>query len=227
MKLAIIPARGGSKRIPRKNIKLFNGKPIITYSIEAALNSGVFDEVMVSTDDEEIAEIALESGAVVPILRSTGNSDDFATTSNVLEEVLSYYQGEKINITSCCCIYPTAPLISSEDLFNAFELFEKSSFDVLISSVKFSFPIQRAFQVSEKSDIQLIHPDAIKMRSQDLPSTYHDAGAFYLFNPIHFLKVKDLWKGKVGAYELPESRVQDIDTLEDWKIAELKFNLLK
>lgn len=225
--IAIIPARGGSKRIPRKNVKLFHGKPIIAYAIQAALNSNLFEEVIVSTEDNEIAEIAKEFGATVPFFRSEKNADDYATTSDVLLEVLDEMEKKRKNSENVCCIYPTAPLIDSRDLKLAKDIFIEGEFDSLISCVAFSFPIQRAFILDSNKEIKLLHPELIHTRSQDLETTYHDAGAFYFFNVKSFRNNKSLWSGKIGSYELTETKVQDIDTIEDWKLAELKYSLLK
>lgn len=225
--IAIIPARGGSKRIPRKNIEEFHGKPMISYAIENALNSKIFDEVFVSTDDEDIAVIARNYGAVVPVMRSNKNSDDFATTYDVLAEVLDYYHSNGRSIDKACCIYPCTPLLSLDNLTDGFERFKDSDFDVLLSSVKFEANIQRGFTLNEVGNVHLLHPEFILERSQDLTPTYHDAGAFYFFNSASLLTNKSLWVGKIGALELPARRVQDIDTPEDWKMAELKYQLLK
>ena len=227
MKIAIIPARGGSKRIPNKNIKLFHGKPIIAYAIDNALNSGLFDEVFVSTDNEEIAAIAREHGAIVPVLRSSENADDFATTSDVLIEVIKYHQKIGIHIEIACCIYPTTPLLSGQDLITAYNIFKREKYDVLMTCVAYDSPIQRAFELNAASEVILREPECINMRSQDLPKTFHDAGAFYFFEVDKFLQNKSLWVGRIGAYPLPESKVQDIDNLEDWILAEIKFQLLK
>jgi len=226
-RLAIIPARGGSKRIPRKNMRHFHGKPIIGYAIELAINSKLFDEVFVSTDDEEIAAYALACGAHVPVLRSAQNADDFATTSDVLLEVLDYYQNNGMHPETCCCIYPTAPLLQVADLTQAVETFSTHAVDTLISAVAFDFPIQRAFTRNESGEIALIQPDKISVRSQDLATCYHDAGAFYLFNTSAFLFSKNLWAGKISSFILPETRVQDIDTETDWQLAELKYTLTR
>jgi N-acylneuraminate cytidylyltransferase len=227
MTVAIIPARGGSKRIPRKNIQLFHGKPIIAYAIETAIESALFSRVIVSTDDEEIAQIAKNHGAEVPFLRSEENADDFATTSSVLLEVLEQLSTSGELYTSACCIYPTSPLIDSKDLKHANEQFIKNKYDVLISCVAYSFPIQRSFQLNNKTfNVELNQPDAINQRSQDLIKNYHDAGAMYFFNVQKFKAAKSLWEGNIGAFELSELKVQDIDTLEDWKIAELKYSIL-
>jgi len=227
LKVAIIPARGGSKRIPKKNMKMFHGKPIIYYAINTALKSNLFDEVFVSTDNKEIAEFSKKQGAQVPAYRSKKNADDYATTSEVLVEVINYYRAQKKELSTVCCIYPTSPLIKPQDLILALKTFQKQSLEVLISSVRFGFPIQRGFFVFENKEITLIDPTAINKRSQDLAETFHDAGAFYLLNPKTFLKTKSLWKGKIGAYVLSEIQSQDIDTLEDWILAELKYEYLQ
>jgi N-acylneuraminate cytidylyltransferase len=215
--LAIIPARGGSKRIPRKNIKEFLGKPIIAYSIEAALKSDLFDEVMVSTDDEEIAEIAIKYGAKVPFMRSEENSDDYAPLADVVEEVLSYYKDQ---FNYACCILSTSPLIEIKYLKEALNRLKSQDFDSLRPVVKFSYPIQRAMKVSENGNVDWFYPEFMKSRSQDLEEAYHDAGQFYWmkFN-------KGLKSNKRGALVIPQEYVQDIDTEEDWEIAEMKFNL--
>jgi pseudaminic acid cytidylyltransferase len=170
MIVAIIPARGGSKRIPRKNIQDFHGKPIIAYAIENALSSELFDEVFVSTDDQEIADIAVSLGAKVPLLRSKKNADDFASTSEVLIEVIEYYNKNQTPISLACCLYPTSPLINSSDLKEAYSTFNTGHFDTLMSSVEFSFPIQRAFRLNTSNEIDLIQPEHIHSRSQDLKS---------------------------------------------------------
>ncbi len=226
MKIAIIPARGGSKRIPNKNIKLFHGKPIIAYAIDNALNSGLFDEVFVSTDNEEIAAIARQQGAIVPVLRSSQNADDFATTSDVLIEVLKYHQEIGKHIDTACCIYPTTPLLTPEDLIAAYDIFSKEKYDVLLTCVAYDSPIQRAFELNAASEVILREPECINMRSQDLPKAYHDAGAFYFFEVDKFIQNKSLWVGRIGAYPLSDLKVQDIDNPDDWTLAELKFQLL-
>jgi N-acylneuraminate cytidylyltransferase len=226
MIVAVIPARGGSKRIPRKNIKLFHGKPIIAYAIESALKSGLFSSVIVSTDDAEIAQIAKEYGAEVPFLRSKENADDFATTSSVLLEVIEQLALKGESFTTACCIYPTSPLIDSNDLTDAYEQFMRKEYDVLISCVSYGFPIQRSFHLNDSNMVELNQPEAINLRSQDLIKNYHDAGAMYFFNVIKFKASESLWAGNIGAFELSELKVQDIDTLEDWKIAELKYSIL-
>jgi N-acylneuraminate cytidylyltransferase len=223
--LALITARGGSKRIPRKNIKDFNGKPIIAYSIEAALGAGVFDEVMVSTDDEEIAEISRSYGAQVPFLRSEKTSNDFATTSDVINEVISEYEkrGQKFDIITC--IYPTAPFITSEKLKKAVEDLESSDADSLIPVVRFSYPPQRAMEIQD-GRLVFRQPENLTARSQDLTPHYHDAGQFYVTRTESFLRTNSLLMGSIIPLELSELEVQDIDNEVDWKLAELKYNLM-
>jgi N-acylneuraminate cytidylyltransferase len=160
------------------------------------------------------------------VLRSPKNSDDHATTSDVLEEVLAFYAEKDIHPEICCCIYPTTPLLNPDDLRSAFETFHHGQFDTVISAVRYDFPIQRAFQLGSNNSVMIEHPECMSMRSQDLPVHYHDAGAFYFFRTEQFLKTRDLWKGSIGAYLLPESRVQDIDTPQDWNLAEIKFKAL-
>jgi N-acylneuraminate cytidylyltransferase len=223
--LALITARGGSKRIPRKNIKDFNGKPIIAYSIEAALGSGVFDEVMVSTDDEEIAEISRSYGAQVPFLRSEKTSNDYATTSDVINEVISEYdkRGRRFDILTC--IYPTAPFITADKLKKAVEDLERSDADTLIPVVRFSYPPQRAMEIHD-GKLVFRQPENLKARSQDLTPHFHDAGQFYVTRTESFLKTNNLLMGSIIPLELSELEVQDIDNEVDWKLAELKYNLL-
>lgn len=223
--LAMITARGGSKRIPRKNIKEFNGKPIIAYSIEAALSSGVFDEVMVSTDDEEIAEIAKKYGAKVPFFRSEKTANDFATTVDVIEEVLNTYKerGEEFDIF--CCIYPTAPFITAKRLKDAVEDLSKSDADSLIPVVRFSYPPQRAMEIHD-GKLVFRQPENLSKRSQDLEPHFHDAGQFYVVRSESFFKNRGIMVGDILPMELSELEVQDIDNEVDWKLAELKYNLL-
>lgn len=223
--VAIITARGGSKRIPRKNIKLFLGHPIIKYSIEAALNAGCFSEVMVSTDDDEIANIALKLGAKVPFMRSPATSNDFATTADVIEEVLLQYQERKQVFTFLCCIYPTAPFVTNKRLAEAMTLLSETGVDAVLPVTRFSYPIQRALKM-EDGKVSMIWPENYKARSQDLMPAYHDCGQFYCLRSEYLLKNKILFAENSKAIEIPESEVQDIDTEEDWKMAEMKFRLL-
>ena len=220
--LCIIPARGGSKRIPRKNVKEFLGKPIIAYSIEAALKSGLFDEVMVSTDDQEIAEIARQYGASVPFMRSAETANDFATTKDVLEEVLTGYQKLGKSFDAMCCIYATAPLITAQDVKDAYGRLTQSDFTCVYPVVQFSYPIWRCLDVAEDGSMKRHWPEYENSRSQDLPKEYHDTGTFYWYK----LKDNAIQFGKIGAIIVPEERVQDIDTETDWLLAELKFKML-
>lgn len=221
-KLCIIPARGGSKRIPRKNIKEFLGKPIIAYSIEAAIKSQLFDEVMVSTDDQEIADVAIKYGAKVPFLRSADTANDFATTRDVLNEVLAKYNELGQTFDAICCVYATAPLITSNDIKNAYELLNKSNFACVYPVVQFSYPIWRCLDVEADGSMKRRWPEYENSRSQDLPKTYHDSGTFYW----HRLQNNAILDGKIGAMILSEKVVQDIDTEVDWQLAEMKYQLL-
>lgn len=223
--IAIIPARGGSKRIPRKNIKDFCGQPIIAYSIKAALDSQLFDEVMVSTDDEEIAEISKKYGASVPFFRSADNSNDFATTASVLTEVLDNYAIQNKNFQYGCCIYPTAPFVTVQKLKDAYQLLIDKDFDTVLPIQPFSFPIQRAFY-KENDKVRWVEPNYALTRSQDLPKTFHDVGQFYFFNVNTFLQTKQLLTPNSGAIEISELEAQDIDNETDWKLAEMKFRLM-
>ena len=225
-KLAIIPARGGSKRILRKNIKLFLGKPIIAYSIEAALKSKLFDEVMVSTDDDEIREIALKYGAKVPFLRSETNANDFATTAAVINEVLEVYKTRNKLFKYCICIYPTAPFVSSNLLIKAFKKLKKDKLDAVFSVLKYGFPIQRAMKINKEDKVEMVDVSKMNTRSQDLESSFHDAGQFYALNVSAFIKKQKLWTNNTGCIEINELEAQDIDTETDWKLAELKYKLL-
>jgi N-acylneuraminate cytidylyltransferase len=223
--LAIIPARGGSKRIPRKNIKDFLGKPIIAYSIEVAIRSGLFDEVMVSTDDKEIAEVAIKYGAKVPFFRSEKTADDFATTWEVIAEVISDYQDNQNKAFDyVCCIYPTAPLIKCLDVENGLDILIANKFDSVFPVVPFGYPVWRGLERNENFQTNMIWPEHINSRSQDLKKVYHDAGQWYWINPK---TIKDsLFTENSGSIILDELRVQDIDSITDWKLAELKYQLM-
>ena len=224
-RLAIITARGGSKRIPHKNIREFCKRPIIVYSIEAALKSGVFDEVMVSTDDEKIAQIAKEAGAKVPFLRSAETSNDFATTADVILEVLTEYEKQEKAFNTACCIYPTAPFVTDEKLKNAVELLEKKSYDSVMPVAEFSFPPLRGM-VMDADKVSYKWEEFSMARSQDLEKIYHDVGQFYVFNVEKFKSAKKLVTKNTGAIIIDELEMQDIDNETDWKLAELKYQLL-
>ncbi|MGL5258787.1 MAG: pseudaminic acid cytidylyltransferase [Lachnospiraceae bacterium] len=221
-KIAIITARGGSQRIPRKNIKEFCGQPIIGYSIQAALESGLFSEVMVSTDDEEIAEVAKSFGANVPFLRSKENADHFATTAAVVKEVLECYKEMGKEFTQVACIYPTAPFVTSKTLIEAFDKMEEVDTTAVFPVVKFSFPPQRGL-IDKNGYISYQYPEYASTRSQDLESVFHDCGQFYLVDVETFLTEETLITKKAKAIIIQERLVQDIDTMEDWEMAEIKY----
>lgn len=223
--VAVITARGGSKRIPRKNIKEFCGKPIIAYSIEAAIESSIFDEVMVSTDDEEIAEIAKKCGAKVPFVRSKENANDFATTTDVLLEVIDSYKMTGKEFSFLCCIYPTAPFVTSNKLKSAMELLKEETVQTVMPVVEFSFPPLRGMYIRDEK-LKYCHPEYAFTRSQDLERMYHDCGQFYCIKVDDFLREKKLVMSNTKAIIVPEREVQDIDTEEDWTIAEMKYRLL-
>lgn len=224
--IAIIPARGGSKRIPRKNIRPFCGKPMISYSIEAAINSNLFDEVMVSTDDEEIATIARQFGAKVPFMRSEKNADDYAGTVDVILEVLNDYDKLGVSFTYVCCIYPTAPLIQIKHLMYAYNVMLEQNFETVFPVTLFSFPILRALQLDENKKVSMIWPENMAKRSQDLPNAYHDSGQFYWMSGTAIQTIKKLYSNNSGVVILDDMEVQDIDNETDWKLAELKYQLL-
>lgn len=220
--LAIIPARGGSKRIPRKNIKEFCGKPIIAYSIEVAIKSNLFDEIMVSTDDNEIAEVAKKYGAKVPFRRSCNTSNDSATTIDVLLEVLEDYKKMGLTFDHACCLYPTSPLTKIGDIQEGYNKLGQGKYDSVFPIVNFGYPIWRALEV-EDDKIKMIWPENLNARSQDLKKAYHDAGQWYWFVPD---KISDrIFTNNSSSIILPEERVQDIDNLSDWKLAEIKYKL--
>ncbi|WP_435356283.1 pseudaminic acid cytidylyltransferase [Emticicia sp. SJ17W-69] len=224
MTIAIIPARGGSKRIPRKNIKDFLGKPIIAYSIEAAIESKLFDEVMVSTDDEEIAAIARQCGAKVPFARSSENANDYATTVDVLVEVLESYKALNRTFETGCCIYPTAPFVSAEILQKSFQILDNEKLDSIYPIQKFSFPPQRGV-VFDAKKLRWQNPENAQIRSQDLTPIYHDAGQFYFFKTEKLLKNRSILTQNTSGIVISEMDAHDIDNEEDWKIAEFKYRL--
>lgn len=223
--LCIIPARGGSKRIPRKNIKPFMGKPIIAYSIEAALNSGVFDEVMVSTDDEEIAGIAHQYGASVPFFRSEETANDYATTVDVLLEVIEAYRQQGKVFDTICCLYSTAPFVTSDRLKEAFSKLS-DNVDACFTMVEYSYPIQRSLRINDAGLVEMKYPEHLKSRTQDLEKVYHDAGQFYFVKTKTLIEEKTVWCKHTAPLVLSELEVQDLDTLTDWQLAEMKYELL-
>ena len=225
-KIAIITARGGSKRIPRKNIKEFCGKPILAYSIEAARTSGLFDTVMVSTDDREIAELARKYGAEVPFFRSERTAGDFATTNVVMMEERQGHEKRGECYDLGCCIYPTAPFVTAAKLKDALGRLEGSGADTLIPVVAFSYPPQRAMVVREDR-LVFEYPRYLDSRSQDLEPHYHDVGQFYLFYTEAFRRNGKLMVGNILPYVVSEMEVQDIDNQTDWEIAEIKYRCME
>ena len=224
--IAIIPARGGSKRIPKKNIKLFYDKPIISYSIKVALDSKLFDEVMVSTDDIEIANLAKEFGAKVPFIRSKKASDDFATTFDVVKEVIEKYEDNNQKFDTVCCIYPCAPFITVNTLKVSFKIFNENKFESVFPVIQYNTPIQRALK-REGDQIKFLNKDFVLSRSQDLEKNYHDAGQFYWINSKMCILKKNIISDNSGCIVISEFEAQDIDNEIDWKIAELKYELLQ
>ena len=224
--LAIITARGGSKRIPKKNIRSFLGKPIIAYSIESAINSCLFNELMVSTDDEEIATVARDFGADVPFMRSAENSDDFSTTADVIVEVLEQYKAIGQTFDYAICIYPTAPFVSPELLIKAYHLLTKGNYDTVFPAIRFGYPIQRALKLNANKRIEMLQPEHLRTRSQDLLQTYHDLGQFYWLDVNKFMIKREIWTDNSGIIILNEMDAHDIDNLEDWDIAEFKYKFM-
>lgn len=223
--LAVITARGGSKRIPKKNIREFCGKPIIQYSIESALESRIFDEVMVSTDDEQIKEIAISCGAKVPFMRSIETSSDVAMTHEVLIEVILKYKELGQEFDFMCCIYPTAPFITAHKLVNSMKVLQEKKADTVIPIIPFSFPPQRGF-IIENDILQFKWPENIFKRSQDLQLMYHDCGQYYCLSVERFMLEKKLIMAYTVPYIVSELEAQDIDNEVDWMMAELKYKLM-
>jgi pseudaminic acid cytidylyltransferase len=226
MKLAVIPARGGSKRIPRKNIRDFLGKPVIAYSIEAALQSKLFNQVVVSTDDNEIADVARGLGAKVPFMRPAKLSDDHTGTADVVKHALSWFAEQGTPAEFACCIYATAPFVTSQDLQDGFELLSSSRKSYAFSVTSFGFSIQRALRLTE-GGLEPFSPAHSETRSQDLEEAFHDAGQFYWGRATAFLSDVPLFSNASLPVVLPRYRVQDIDTVEDWQRAEFMYRALQ
>jgi len=223
--LAVIPARSGSKRIYRKNVKDFFGKPIMLYSIEAALESKLFDEVMVSTDDEEIAQIARRSGAKLPFMRSEEASTDYAGLTDVCIEVVKCYEDLGMRFDAVCCLLPTAPLMSRKIIIIAKKMFESGKYSCVFPVTEYGYPIQRSLKIDD-GFVKMNCPDNFYKRSQDLEKTYHDAGQFYFIKIKTLLTEKRMFTEKSGAIVINDLKVQDIDTETDWKLAELKYKIM-
>lgn len=224
--IAIIPARGGSKRIPHKNIKEFCGKPILAYSIQAALESSLFDTIMVSTDDDAIANVARQYGAEVPFFRSEKTANDYAILKEVLLEVLKEYKKQGREFDEICCILPTAPFVTFDDLIESKKMLEKECTSVL-PIVKFSYTIFRSLKMDGDRKVEMFWPENYSSRSQDLPEAFHDAGLFYWYKKEYFAKNVIGFGNCTIGYEISEMQCQDIDTEEDWKMAEMKFKFLE
>jgi len=225
--VAVIPARGGSKRIPRKNIKKFNGKPIIAYSIEAALKSNCFNQVVVSTDDAEIAEIAKKYGANVPFIRPAELSDDYAGTTSVVKHAVEQLEKGKNFIDNVCCLYPTAPFIQPKIIAKAFQQLQISKSDYCFSATNFASPVQRAFQITRDNKVSMAYPEYFDTRSQDLEEFYHDAGQFYWGKAKAFKSELPIFSEVATLFILPRYLVQDIDTKNDWLRAEAMYRALR
>ncbi len=223
MKVAIIPARGGSKRIPRKNIKEFCGKPMIAWSIEAALESGSFNRIVVSTDDREIADVAIQYGAEVPFLRPESLSDDHTGTIPVIRHAIEWFIHQGQQPEQVCCIYATAPFLCPEDIRRGFEVLAEASSDYAFSVTSYPFPIQRAIRITPQGRVEMFNPELFITRSQDLEVAYHDAAQFYWGRASAWLSEKTIFSPAAAPVFLPRHQVQDIDTLEDWNHAELMF----
>ena len=227
MNICVIPARGGSKRIPRKNIKEFNGKPIIVYSIEAAFESNCFDQVIVSTDDNEIKEVAKKYGARVPFVRPAELSNDFTGTLPVVKHAIEWFENNNNTIENVCCLYATAPFIQSKIISEAYQQLISSKSDYCFSVTSFSFPIQRAIRITQDDKVDMFYPENFNARSQDLEEACHDAGQFYWGKADAFLKNLPMYSHHATAFLMPRYRVQDIDTEEDWETAELLFRAIQ
>ncbi|MDK9713643.1 MAG: pseudaminic acid cytidylyltransferase [Sulfuritalea sp.] len=227
MKLAIIPARGGSKRIPRKNIKDFCGKPMIVYSIECALDSGLFDEVIVSTDDKEIAAVARSHGAKVPFMRPKELANDHAGTIPVIAHATQWFEAAGRSPRAVCCIYATAPFVQPGDLKQGLETLESGPWEYVFSATSFGFPIFRSFKRHADGSVEMFYPEHFATRSQDLPEAYHDAGQFYWGRPGAWTGNKRIFDRWSSIVMIPRWRVQDIDSAEDWERAEVLMKLLR
>lgn len=225
MKIAVIPARGGSKRIPRKNIKQFSGKPMIAWSIEAAKASGLFDRIIVSTDDAEIADVAGQWGAEVPFVRPDGLSDDHAATTAVVAHATQWAMDQGIHPVAVCCIYATAPFIRLDDLRHGWEVLNSGDWNYVFTATDFPAPIFRSFREMADGGIEMFFPEHFATRSQDLPVAFHDAGQFYWGRPAAWINEKRIFSRSSAPVVIQRSRAQDIDTPEDWEFAELLFQI--
>jgi N-acylneuraminate cytidylyltransferase len=220
MNIAVIPARGGSRRIPRKNIKVFCGKPMIAWSIEAAQKSGFFERIVVSTEDGEIAAVSRKYGADVPFVRPQSLSDDFTGTMPVMQHAVEWMMDHGLSPKNVCCLYATAPFVRPQDLKHGLQLLENQPCEYTFSVTRFAFPIQRAIRITAEQRVEMFQPEYFRSRSQDLEKAYHDAGQFYWGKAHAWLKERPLFSRHSVPVVLPRHRVHDIDTLEDWRCAE-------
>ena len=227
MKIAIIPARGGSKRIPRKNIKPFCGQPMLAWSIAAARLSGCFDRIWVSTDDSEIAQVARHHGAEVPFMRPTALSDDYTGTTPVIAHAIDWANQHIGSVSHACCIYATAPFVQADDLCRAYTQLEQSGADYVFSVTSYAFPIQRAIRITSQQRVEMFNPEHFNIRSQDCTEAFHDAGQFYWGRSEAWLAGRPIFSPDAAPLVLPRYRVQDIDTLEDWERAEWLFKAMQ
>lgn len=227
MRIAVIPARGGSKRIPRKNIRPFGGRPMISWSIDAALASGAFDRVIVSTEDREIAEVARGCGAQTPFVRPAELADDFAGTGDVVKHAIEWYRGQGASIEEICCIYATAPFVKAQWLREAYDKLVSSRASYVFSVTTFPFPVQRGLTLNPAGEVHALHPECYRTRSQDLEPVYHDAGQFYWGRADAFMADVPIFSPAAQAFVLPRHLVQDIDTEEDWLRAEWMFQTMR
>jgi N-acylneuraminate cytidylyltransferase len=227
MKIAIIPARGGSKRIPRKNIKVFCGQPMLAWSIDAARLSGCFDRILVSTDDEEIAQVARSHGAEVPFMRPAALSGDHTGTTPVIAHAIDWVNHRMGSVTHACCIYATAPFVQADDLLRGLDMLYQSGADYAFSVTSYAFPIQRAIRINAQGGVEMFNPEHFNTRSQDLEDTFHDAGQFYWGRAQAWLQGREIFGSGALPVLLPRHRVQDIDTPEDWERAEWLFKAMQ
>lgn len=226
MKICIIPARGGSKRIPRKNIKDFMGKPMIAYSIEAALKSACFGRIIVSTDDQEIAQVAKTYGAEVPFMRPEALANDHAGTLPVIKHAIEWFEEHEGKLNEVCCLYATAPFVRADSIKQAYKQLQNTQSDYCFTVTSFAFPIQRAIKITQHQRIEMFYPEHFNTRSQDLEEAYHDAGQFYWGKADAFKQLKPLFSENASPFLLPRHLVQDIDTQEDWIRAEMMYQVL-
>ncbi len=226
MRVAVIPARGGSKRIPRKNIKDFGGKPMIAWSIEAAKASGALDHVIVSTDDEEIAVIARKHGAEVPFMRPAELSGDYAGTTAVIAHAIQWMQSQKWELEAVCCLYPT-PFVLPEDLREGMKVMQDPKWEFVFTVTRLDGPVLRSFQIHPEGGVEMLFPQYLETRSQDLPAVMHDAGQFYWGRPSAWLENKPVFDRHSFPLVLDNKQVQDIDTMDDWRRAELMHQALE